>query len=237
MTRGPCLVRTRHVRLSAGFTLVEMLIALVLLSVLMLVLTSALRGMGQVEARVEQRIEAADDWRATQALLADVLGRVSGRMHAVQQAGDATRAPFFEAGPDHLAWIGVMPARFGLGGRHYLRLGLERIASGDAYLVLRYAPWNGEPGFAAWSQAQSQVLAGPVGALSLQYLEPLSGQWSPVWPPPDVPIEQLPPGLLPAAVALSIDGLAPAWPPLLLAVGATFASSGSVVQADFGGTR
>ena len=37
-----------------GFTLVEVLIALVLLSLLMLVLTSALRSMGQVEERVEQ---------------------------------------------------------------------------------------------------------------------------------------------------------------------------------------
>ena len=220
-----------------GFTLVEVLIALALLSMLMLVLTSALRSMGQVESRVEQRIEAADDWRATQALLADVLGRVSGRMHAVEQAGGAPRAPFFDAGPDHLAWIGIMPARFGLGGRHYLRLALERAAGGDADLVLRYAPWTGAPTFSAWDQAQSQVLAGPVGALTLQYLDPLGGQWSPAWPPPGVPIDQLPPDLLPAAVALGVDGPAPAWPPLLLAVGATFASTGSVVQADFGGSR
>ena len=59
-----------------GFTLVEVLIALVLLSLLMLVLTSALRSMGQVEARVEQRIEAADDFRLATQLLGEVLGPV-----------------------------------------------------------------------------------------------------------------------------------------------------------------
>ena len=52
-----------------GFTLVEVLIALVLLAMLMLILTSALRTMGQVETCVEQRVEDADDYRLATALL------------------------------------------------------------------------------------------------------------------------------------------------------------------------
>ena len=147
-----------------GFTLVEVLIALVLLSLLMLVLTSALRAMGQVEERVEQRIEAADDYRATMQLLGDVLGRVSARRFTLQRAGGPGQAPFFEAAPDSLAWVGVMPARFGVGGRHYLRLAVEQ-----GRLVLRYAPWTGAPTFDAWNQAPAQVLAAPVQALSLRY--------------------------------------------------------------------
>ena len=42
---------------AAGFTLVEVLIALALLSLLMLVLVGAMRAMGQTEERVEQRID------------------------------------------------------------------------------------------------------------------------------------------------------------------------------------
>ena len=38
---------------AAGFTLVEVLIALALLSLLMLVLVGAMRAMGQTEERVE----------------------------------------------------------------------------------------------------------------------------------------------------------------------------------------
>ena len=43
-----------------GFTLVEVLIAISLLSLLMLVLTGAMRALGQTEVRVEQRIDQAE---------------------------------------------------------------------------------------------------------------------------------------------------------------------------------
>ena len=142
-----------------GFTLVEVLIALVLLSLLMLALTGALRAMGQTEERVEQRIAVADDYRAAVHFLGDVLGQVSARRFATQQADAPSQTPFFQAAPDALAWIGVMPARHGLGGRHYMRLGVEPGPNGGQ-LVLRYAPWTGAPTFSAWDQAAAQILAG-----------------------------------------------------------------------------
>lgn len=217
-----------------GFTLVEVLIALSLLSLLMLVLTGALRAMGQVEERVEQRIEAVDDFRLTVQLLGDALGRVSARRHTVQAAGGPAQVPFFEAGPDVLAWIGVLPARYGLGGRHYLRLSVEMGESG-ASLVLRHAPWNGAPTFGDWGQAQARVLVAPVSALALRYQDPASGEWSPLWPPPGVPVNALPPSRLPAAIQLRLDGPVPAWPPVVVAVLPTRASDPAAAGAGFGG--
>ena len=223
---------TRRARRAAarGFTLVEVLIALTLLSLLMLVLTGALRAMGQTEERVEQRITEAEDHRASVQLLGDVLGRVSARRFPLTQAGGLTEAPFFQAGADSLAWVGVMPARFGLGGRHYLRLAVEQ-----GRLVLRYAPWTGAPAFTAWQQAQAQVLAAPVAGLTLRYLEPASGQWSPLWPPPGAAPQTLPATLLPEAVEIQLEGAAPAWPPLVVAVTATRASDLSASTGSFGG--
>ncbi len=218
-----------------GFTLVEVLIALVLLSLLMLALTGALRAMGQTEERVEQRIATADDYRATVYFLHDVLGRVSARRFASGRAGAPPEAPFFEAAPDSLAWIGVLPARYGAGGRHYMRLGVEAGPDGAGQLVLRYAPWTGAPAFNAWGQAAAQVLAAPVQGLALRYQEPISGGWSPVWPPPGVPFTDLPPTLLPAAVALQVDGAQLAWPPLVVALNAAFISDPSAQRGSFGG--
>lgn len=217
-----------------GFTLVEVLIALTLLALLMLVLTSALRAMGQVEERVEQRIDASDDYRATTGLLNDVLGQVSAQRYATQAVDGPPSAPFFEARESSLAWIGVMPARFGLGGRHYLRLALEPGTDG-ASLVLRYAPWTGAPTFTAWAQAQGRVLATPVQTLSLRYLDPGNGQWSAIWPPPGMSADKLPRDLLPAAVEIQLDGPAPAWPPLFVALRANYATDPSAQQGSFGG--
>lgn len=219
-----------------GFTLVEVLIALALLSLLMLVLSGALRAMGQVEERVDQRVEAADDYRLATQLLGDVLGRVSARRHAVLQAGSAAQAPFFEATPGALAWVGIMPARYGLGGRHYLRLALEA-GEGSSQLVLRYAPWTGAATFSAWAQAQRLVLAAPATALTLSYLEPASGQWSALWPPPGMPASALPASLLPAAVAIQVEGPEPAWPPLVIALVPTRTSDPSANMGSFGGSR
>ncbi|MDR2153680.1 MAG: prepilin-type N-terminal cleavage/methylation domain-containing protein [Burkholderiaceae bacterium] len=212
---------TRGARRLHGFTLIEVLIALSLLSLLMLVLTGAMRSMGQTEERVDARIQAADDYRAAVDLLQRVLGRVSARRFRSVNADGPSEMPFFEAGPNSLAWIGVMPARFGTGGRHYLRLAVEPGADGSGQLVLRYAPWSGEPGFANWGQAGVQVLAAPVSALALHYKEPASGQWTPVWPPPGLPFNELPQTLLPSAVALQIDSPGFIWPPLIAAVAPT----------------
>lgn len=223
-------------RLRRGFTLVEVLIALVLLSLLMLVLAGALRALGGVEERVEQRITAADDERAAVRLLGDVLGRVSARRFPLRQAGGPAEAPFFEATPNALSWIGIMPARFGAGGRHYCRLAVEP-GPGGGRLVLRYAPWTGAPTFADWDHAQSQVIAAPVQQLSLRYQDPASGQWSAVWPPPGVPFNALPSTLLPGAVDIQIEGPEPSWPPLTVVVVATRSSDPSAATGSFGGGR
>ena len=229
-----CAAGGRRGKRPHGFTLVEVLIALVLLALLMLVLTSALRATGQVEERVEQRIEAADDYRLASALLGDALGRLSARRHPSGRPDGPVQIPFFQAAPDSLAWIGIMPARFGVGGRHYMRLALER-GDGGSQLVLRYAPWNGAPTFDAWGQAEGRVLAAPVSALALRYQDPASGQWSPVWPPPGVAANDLPVSGLPAAVAIELAGPAPAWPPIVVALLPSYSSDPSASGPVSGG--
>ena len=214
-----------------GFTLIEVLIALTLMSILMAILTSAMYSMGQTEDRVEQRVAAADDYRTAMNFLRDTVGRVSARKFRSMVADTPAQVPFFEAQPDSLAWVGVLPARFGAGGRNYMRLSVE-----SGQLVLRFSPWTGATSFTNWDQAAAQPLAAPMRAISLRYLEPASNTWSPVWPPPGVDRRNLPPTLLPAAVELQFDGPQPPWPPLVVALRSTFASSiSSLSSASFGG--
>ncbi|MDR1969203.1 MAG: prepilin-type N-terminal cleavage/methylation domain-containing protein [Burkholderiaceae bacterium] len=222
----------RGISRQSGFTLIEVLIALVLLSLLLLLLTSAMRSMGQTEDRVEQRVAAADDYRISVDFLHQVLGRVSARRFRSLAADTPLDMPFFEARPESLAWIGILPARYGAGGRHYMRLALE-----SGRLVLRFAPWNGAPVFTAWGQAAVQPLAAPVQSFTLRYQDPASGQWSAVWPPPGMPRNQLPPSLLPSAVVLQVDGPEPPWPPLVIAVAPTRASDPLAGSESFGARR
>lgn len=221
MSAGP----RRPRRTRRGFTLIEVLIALSLLSLLMLVLTGAMRAMSQTGEGIDRRIEAADDYRLAAGLLEGVLGQVSVRRMPQLQAGQPAQTIFFEAAPDALAWIGVMPARYGIGGRHYLRLALE-----GSQLVLRYAPWNGAASFSDWSSAGAQVVAEPVTAFGLRYQEPDALHWLPAWPPPDLRQGVV----LPTAIELSIAGAAPPWPPLVVVPKALAATDPTIRRGDWG---
>lgn len=218
-----------------GFTLVEMLIALVLLSILMLSLTSAMRAMGQTGDSVERRAGEADQYRTTVFFLRDLLSRVSAREFHVLQAApgagsDASRI-FFEGQPNSVAWIGVMPARYGIGGRHYLRLSLEGGASGEGQLVLRYAPWSGASVFADWGGAQAQIMASRVSALGLRYQRPDTGEWLSAWPPPDLPF-----GIrTPSAIEINLVQDGRAWPLMIAASQPLILTDPAISRAQFGG--
>ena len=107
-----------------GFTLVELLVAMALLSLLMLGMASALRSMAQTEERVDSRLAQTDEFRVATGFLDTVLGQVSVRKTtALLKEGES---PYLFVGkPDEMAWVGIMPARHGVGGRTFFRLRLE----------------------------------------------------------------------------------------------------------------
>ncbi|WP_051236187.1 prepilin-type N-terminal cleavage/methylation domain-containing protein [Ottowia thiooxydans] len=205
-----------------GFTLVEVLIALTLLSLLMLGLTGAMRAMSQTSEGIERRIDATDRLRVASALLNSVLSEASVRR---LPDGANRQAIFFEATPNSLAWIGVMPARYGVGGRHYMRLALE-----GSQVVLRYAPWTGAPVYSEWASASAQVVAETVSGFDLRYLEPESLQWLAAWPPPDL----RPNVVLPSAIEATIHGVNPPWPSLVVSVRGLAATDPSIVRGAWG---
>ena len=226
----PCRTRSPE----SGFTLVEVLIALALLSMLMVVLTGAMRTMGQTEARIGQRLDEADRYRTTVYFLRDVLAHVSLRIHDATLEGGSQRALFFHARPDALEWIGTMPARYGLGGRHYMRLAVESLQDGSQGLVLRFSPWDGASVFSDWAGANAQVLVQPVSGLALQYQHPVTGGWTDAWVPPVNPTETLD-FVLPSAVAVHVQGLHPAWPMIQTELLPPFSTDPSISYGATGG--
>jgi len=183
-------------RVVRGFTLVEMLVVIVLLSLIMLAIVSSLRSVAQGSERASAHFERLDDKRITGNFLRGVLARVSARrVTSPERSG-----PLFEGAPDHVAWVGVMPARYGAGGRTFFRLAIEPQQQGSA-LVLRYLPWSDQPRFPDWQQAAVQVLVPGAQGLALRYRDARqpdeSLAWSESWSPVDD---------LPAALALVVTG-------------------------------
>ncbi|HRP19789.1 MAG TPA: prepilin-type N-terminal cleavage/methylation domain-containing protein [Alicycliphilus sp.] len=163
-----------------GFTLVEVLVAMALLSLLLLGMVSAMRTMGQTQDRIDQRFARADEFQSVTAFVQTVLERLSDRRAGVQVQG---KPPFmFNGTPQSIEWLGIMPARHGMGGRHFFRLAVEPAGAAQA-LVLRYQPWQGETLLPDWSAAQARILVPDVVGLDIGYggKEMAPQQWEPMW--------------------------------------------------------
>lgn len=170
-----------------GFTLLETLVVMALLSIIVLAMASALRSVGQGGDKVEERLRRLDDYRIATRFVHSALGRVSAR--AVTNPRGT--GPLFEGAPDHLAWVGVMPARYGAGGRYFFRLGIEDV-EGVASLVLRYVPWVDQPAFPDWAGAPRQVIVASVQGVALRYEDPRQPDASLAWSDAWVPVNELP---------------------------------------------
>jgi len=166
---------------SRGFTLLETLVVVALLSIIMLALVSALRSVGQGGDRVDARLQRLDDQRVALRFMHQALGRISARTVTSSRG----LGPLFEGAADHVAWVGIMPARYGAGGRHFFRLGVEDAAAAPA-LVLRYLPWTDQPEFPDWGSADAQVIVPGVQSIGLRYEDPrqpdATQAWTETWP-------------------------------------------------------
>ncbi len=211
-----------------GFTLVELLVVISLLSLVMLAMASALRTTAQTEERVDARLRKVDDLRTTDGFLRSVLGRVSMR----KRLGviPVNESPYyFLGGPQEMAWVGVMPARYGVGGRFFLRLGLEEGPAGRS-LVLRYLPFSDAVAAPNWSQAESYVLVQAVTGFELRYED--ASQEPPQWGAPWTIADRLP-----QRVSIQIRSATDAWPEIVVAMRSLPSSDPSIGGAVFGGSR
>ncbi len=225
-----CRLQQGAAIVSAGFTLIEVLVVMSLLSLVMLAMGSALRTTSQTGERVDQRLQRTDELRVADSFLRTILGRVAARKipPPVEQGANQF---IFNAQPSQLTWVGVMPARYGAGGRHHFRLQLQGDSAGQQALVLQFTPWLDDAVPPDWSRAGSNTLVQKVQSFALQYEDGQSEPpaWTPQWTVPD---------RLPQRVMLSLQTNAGPWPgvvvPLRLLPSSDPDLSG---RAVFGGSR
>lgn len=165
---------------SRGFTLLELLVALSVTSLIALAMGGALRTMAQAETTLAQRTAEVDETRLGRQLLQQALSVV---VAPSTNGPDGPVLPFLAA-PDRLEWIGVMPARPGMAGRHFFRLMLEGAGGEAPALVLRFAPWAPDAPAPDWTSTPSRILLSSVSSFGVQASGlPPRGRTHPVpWP-------------------------------------------------------
>jgi len=168
------LLRSRQ----GGFTLVELILSLTIISIIMVGLLTAMRSFGITDEKLEKRLSQADERRVVSGFLEDVLGQALFRPRS-SMAGKPEESSFL-GGPDSLEWIGVMPARHGAGGLHHFRL--YWVGDGrSAALMLAYLPFVGVEVLPDWNIAERRVLVDAVSGFALRYQREDGGAWLNQW--------------------------------------------------------
>lgn len=195
---------TVRARRAPGFTLVELLVVLSLLSLIALGMGATLHAFATAEERINDHLGREDDVRIVNDFLRDVLSRQAVRKVYDEALG--RRRLEFIGESARLSWIGVMPARTGGGGLHVFSL--ERQPAAGGALLLQYLPYR-SPEDRAPAAVQSKVLMEGVDALSFSYSDPQHPElgWMAAWPHAD---------RLPDRVLISVRRGADTWPPIEL---------------------
>ncbi len=158
--------RLESMRATCGFTLLELLVVMTLLSLLMTGLISAFRTMAQTEGKIDQRLSRLDELRVARGFLLQTLSRVSAEEVVIAGTPDPTMVPFF-ATSNELAWIGIMPGRPNVGGKYHFRLSIEEL-NARRELILRYQLFNSDEEVPVWENAEYRILISDVNAFEVQ---------------------------------------------------------------------
>ncbi|AUM00955.1 hypothetical protein B4966_12875 [Rhodocyclaceae bacterium] len=194
-------------KLSTGFTLIEVVVALTLLTLIVLGLLGALRSLGETGERLEAQALVNDDLRLVSALLRRTIASASPALRTAQDAKE--QGVWFRGGAQALQWLGILPARHGVGGLMHLRLQLEPDAGEDQRLVLFMAAYRGPDKAPDWEAFEPRILLDGITHIQIRYLGVGEASWSDQWENEPVLPDKL-------YLALSVRGRP--WPPLVISL-------------------
>lgn len=162
---------------AAGFTLVELLVAVTLFALLSVVLFGGLRfGMRASEAGT-----ARLDWSAEVAVASGFLrNQLADAQPLEKDSGEGGKVVAFDGESDCVEFVASPPAHLAAGGWHVLRLEREQRPGGDR-LVVSWRLVRADPGERAASSAQRSVLLERVTTIEFAYFGALAEGDAPQW--------------------------------------------------------
>lgn len=189
-----------------GFTLVEVMVALTLLSLIMVATIAAMRTFGNTKTTIQQVTNRVDEVRVVSGFLRNTLGgavpvaRTGAFGDSFEQVENT--GTYFWGGPTEIIWVSPLVAGANLGGAFVMRM-----AYVDGRLELKWHPYEATVGAYNWGELEPRVLLDNVEAFELGYLPAYGGDWVQDWPGSV---------LNPVSVRLNIKARERYWPELVV---------------------
>ena len=192
---------------SAGFTLIEMLLAVTLMAAILALVYGGMRATTRATLRGEQLIAETQSMRMTHRFIS----RQIHQMLPLHWGGEAEDAVMFMGDTTSMTWIGPMPGYLGFGGPQLQRL---EIGNGEHGRELHFRHAILSEGEAGLDAQDPIILLENVNDLQFEFLksdkEEKNASWQAGWEEP---------GELPLAVRLLLEfkatGTGLVWPDLV----------------------
>ena len=189
-----------------GFTLLEVMIALVILSMIMVATIAALRGFGNTKSTVTLVTNRLDEVRVVSGFLRNSLG--SAMPLRLGETGDPTfgrpepSATYFRGSSSEVVWVAPLVAGADLGGAFVMQLNYI-----DERIEFKWHPYRASMEALNWAEVEPRVLLEVVEEFTIGYLDNYGGDWLDEWP--EFPAN-------PVAVRLNIKSRNKYWPELVV---------------------
>ncbi|MEH6610856.1 MAG: prepilin-type N-terminal cleavage/methylation domain-containing protein [Halioglobus sp.] len=166
---------------SRGFTLIEVMVAMAVLSLIMLATITGLRTLGNTQGAIDRMTERVDELRTISSFLRDTLegtivGASSSGLSLGGSSSSSSKATFFEISSTSLTWKSSILFGEGYGGTHFLRVAQE-----EDELVLRWQipTATGKP--EKWEDAPSRTMVHRLEEMEVAYRREFDGEWLQKW--------------------------------------------------------
>lgn len=181
-----------------GFTLVEIVVALTVMSMIVLATLSAVRTLGDTQKRVEATTLRLDEMRLVSQFLRNSL-RQSVPVRTLARPGG-----YFLVGAAELSWIAPLSGVEGLAGLQYKHLFLD----GET-LKIQFLPYHPTMEVPDWGGVKGHILLEQVSEFAVSVRENTQSPWRERWGEQEVNVPQ--------GVKLQLRARERYWPDLVIA--------------------
>ena len=189
-----------------GFTLLEVMIALVILSMIMVATIAALRGFGNTKSTVTLVTNRLDEVRVVSGFLRNSLGSAIpvrlGETGVPTFGRPEPSATYFRGSSSEVVWVAPLVAGADLGGAFVMQLNYI-----DERIEFKWHPYRASMEALNWAEVEPRVLLEVVEEFTIGYLDNYGGDWLDEWP--EFPAN-------PVAVRLNIKSRNKYWPELVV---------------------
>ena len=162
---------------SAGFTLLELLIALAVTTAVVALMFAGFGMIGRSEERNQRVMERSE----RMLVVSQWLGRKFDALRLLSRRDGDVFVNFFSGNAAGVIWVAPLPERGDAGGLHVFRMTPLRHEYGRVDLSVEALPYDGALMALDWNIALRETLLSDVRTLQWHYQDGRTGDWVQQW--------------------------------------------------------